>query len=103
MSEEKPKHFEGQCTSSCRRVGCPEYDIAMEEMECWSVDNHLKKCAKHKNNKFIKFLERLRKKDIYLNCTILKDKKDREECYLKEKGYKFYVKEVNKKIDNLLK
>jgi hypothetical protein len=22
--EESPRHIEGECTSSCRRVGCPE-------------------------------------------------------------------------------
>ena len=24
MKEEKPRHINGECTSSCRRVGCPE-------------------------------------------------------------------------------
>ena len=44
----------GECTSNCRRKGCPEElssieeNEVMREMECWLIDIHLKKCDKHK-------------------------------------------------------
>ena len=30
-----------------KKINNKELDQAMEEMECWSVNNHLKKCKKH--------------------------------------------------------
>ena len=31
--KEAPRHFDGQCTSSCRRVGCPDDELDLGDPE----------------------------------------------------------------------